>query len=255
MSPGHPGAPPLPLYPPGMQNPPAEEILPTAPPINVDVPYLSGASAVGSTLNCTMGNWQNEPTSYTYAWKSNGTDLTVTGDTYIVVASDAGHSITCIVTAVNAIGSTAAPPSNAIAISSTETPPTAPPVNVDIPYLGGAGTVGSTLTCTMGNWQNEPTGYTYQFKSDGTTDLTGTNNTYVVKPNDDTHSITCVVTATNSLGSTTAPPSNAVVASGIVGGLSHPLAAALAIALTPGLPDPPPATGTASSGTRGSKNK
>ena len=39
----------------------------TAPPVNVDVPHVSGTGTVGSTLNCTMGNWQNEPTSYAYA--------------------------------------------------------------------------------------------------------------------------------------------------------------------------------------------
>jgi hypothetical protein len=92
-----------------------------------------------------------------------------------------------------------------------EVPPTEAPVNRDVPYLGGTGTVGSVLDCTMGNWDNVPDSYTYQFKSDGTTDLTGTNNTYTVVEADSGHSITCVVTATNVIGSTDAPPSNAVI--------------------------------------------
>ena len=85
------------------------------PPINRDVPMISGTAAVGSTLNCTMGNWTGEPTSYTYQWK-RGTTNRGTGASYTVVAADAGGSLTCVVTATNAAGSTAAPPSNAIAI-------------------------------------------------------------------------------------------------------------------------------------------
>jgi hypothetical protein len=89
----------------------------TAPPVNVDVPHVSGTGSVGSTLNCTMGNWSGTPTSYAYAWKSDGmTDLGA-GSSYVVAATDAGHSITCVVTATNALGSTAAPPSNAVSIT------------------------------------------------------------------------------------------------------------------------------------------
>jgi hypothetical protein len=90
---------------------------PTAPPAVVDVPHVSGNGAVGDTLSCTMGNWDGEPTSYAYAWKSDGTTDLGTGDTYVVAATDSGHSITCLVTATNALGSTAAPPSNAVAIA------------------------------------------------------------------------------------------------------------------------------------------
>jgi hypothetical protein len=84
-----------------------------------------------------------------------------------------------------------------------------PPVCNDTPYVDGAGTVGSTLTCTMGNWTGSPSSYAYQWKSDGTTDI-GTGASYVVVGEDVGHSLTCVVTASNYLGSATAPPSNAV---------------------------------------------
>lgn len=85
------------------------------------------------------------------------------------------------------------------------------PVNVDVPYVGGVGILGGTLTCTMGNWEGEPTTYAYQWKSDAADVGTGAAS-YVVADTDVGHSITCVVTATNAAGSTTAPPSNAVVA-------------------------------------------
>lgn len=88
----------------------------TVPPVNVDVPYVSGTGAVGSQLTCTMGNWQNEPTSYSWQWMSEADPAApASGDaTYIVAPGDEGKNITCIVTATNAAGSTAAPPSNAI---------------------------------------------------------------------------------------------------------------------------------------------
>lgn len=93
-----------------------EDVPAQLPPQNNDVPYVGGAAEVGGTLTCTMGNWTGEPDSYTYAWQSDGAPNTAIGDTYIVAPGDAGHSITCVVTATNAHGSTAAPPSNAVAI-------------------------------------------------------------------------------------------------------------------------------------------
>jgi hypothetical protein len=98
-----------------------EEVGPLAAPRNVDVPYLGGDGTVGATLSATMGNWNGEPTGYAYAWKSDGADVTGTDNTYVVAASDAGHSITCVVTASNDAGSTAAPPSNAVAVAAAST--------------------------------------------------------------------------------------------------------------------------------------
>lgn len=91
-------------------NPPAAA--PAAPPVNVDVPHVS---AQGQLASCTMGNWQNEPTSYAYAWQRNGTPIaSATSSDYTMGALDSGKQIGCIVTATNAAGSTAAPLSNTI---------------------------------------------------------------------------------------------------------------------------------------------
>jgi hypothetical protein len=87
------------------------------PPTVVDVPYVEGAGTVGETLTSTMGNWTGEPDSYAYQWQRNATEDIGTGDTYRIVAADAGHSITCVVTATNAAGSTEAPPSNAVVVA------------------------------------------------------------------------------------------------------------------------------------------
>lgn len=90
----------------------------TAPPVNVDVPHVSGNGVAGEVLNCTMGNWDNTPTSYAYQWQSDGMDVAAaSGDTYTVDPADQGKSITCVVTATNSAGSTEAPPSNAVVIA------------------------------------------------------------------------------------------------------------------------------------------
>lgn len=102
----------------GEEPPPAA----TTPPSNVDVPLVTGDGTVGATLNCTMGNWDGEPTGYAYQWKRDGTtDLAGTGNTYVVAAADAGTSISCVVTASNDAGATVAPPSNAVAIAAAGT--------------------------------------------------------------------------------------------------------------------------------------
>ena len=84
-----------------------------APPVNVDVPFVSQE---GATLTCTMGNWNGEPTEYAYAWMADGVANEATGATYTVKSEDAGKSLACVVTATNAMGSTTAPMSNAVAI-------------------------------------------------------------------------------------------------------------------------------------------
>jgi hypothetical protein len=83
------------------------------PPTNVDVPF---ASQTGDVLSCTMGNWDGEPTQYAYAWHSDGVATGATGPDYPIAPEDAGHTLACVVTATNALGSTAAPMSNGIAI-------------------------------------------------------------------------------------------------------------------------------------------
>lgn len=84
------------------------------PPVNVDVPYVS---LTGAMASCTMGNWQGEPTSYAYAWHLDGVANGATDATYTVTPDDSGHSLACVVTATNALGSTVAPMSNSVAVA------------------------------------------------------------------------------------------------------------------------------------------
>ena len=88
----------------------------------IDIPYASANASppiVGTTLSVTNGNWAGTPTSYTYQWKRDGANIAAaTNPTYVLVSADTGaeHQLTCVVTATNATGSTAAPPSNAIQV-------------------------------------------------------------------------------------------------------------------------------------------
>jgi len=89
---------------------------PPVAPIVKDVPALTGTGIVGSALNVTNGNWRGVPTEYHYAWKGGGNPLGTDANTYTPVVADVGKQVTCTVSAVNAVGTTAAPPSNAIEV-------------------------------------------------------------------------------------------------------------------------------------------
>ena len=85
----------------------------------IDIPYASANASppiVGTVVTCTTGNWTGSPTGYAYQWKRDGTTNLGTAASYTLISADiGGHQITCVVTATNATGSTAAPPSNAVA--------------------------------------------------------------------------------------------------------------------------------------------
>lgn len=83
------------------------------PPTNVDVPLVWQD---GATLTCTMGNWDGRPTSYDYAWHTDGVANGAVGETYAVQLGDVDKGLACVVTATNALGSTAAPMSNTVVV-------------------------------------------------------------------------------------------------------------------------------------------
>lgn len=80
-------------------------------PGNTVLPVISGTATSGSTLTTTNGTWTNSPTSFTYQWTRADTITPISGataSTYVLTATDVGHTITVSVTATNAIGSTSA---------------------------------------------------------------------------------------------------------------------------------------------------
>ena len=85
-----------------------------AAPVNAVVPAVTQTA---DALNCTMGEWDGEPTGYAYAWKLDGEDVGTDSASHTVTALDTGKSATCTVTATNAHGSTAAPPSVPVVVT------------------------------------------------------------------------------------------------------------------------------------------
>lgn len=78
-------------------------------PANSVLPAISGTLTVGQTLTAFEGVWTGEPTSFTYQWKNEGSNISgATSKTYTLQAGDSGDNITVAVTGVNSAGSATA---------------------------------------------------------------------------------------------------------------------------------------------------
>jgi hypothetical protein len=88
---------------------------PTAAPVNTVAPAVTGTATVGSTLTCSTGTWSNLPVGYAYQWQRGATPIGTGTNSYQLVAADSPSSVTCVVSAHNAKGVTAAT-SNATAV-------------------------------------------------------------------------------------------------------------------------------------------
>jgi hypothetical protein len=83
------------------------------------------------------------------------------------------------------------------------------PENTIAPVVTGTPTVGETLSCTTGTWDNGPDSYAYQWLRAGAPISGATASTYELVGDDEGADISCEVTATNEEGSGAAE-SNAV---------------------------------------------
>jgi len=96
----------------------------SAAPANTVPPTITGTPTVGQTLTAQDGTWTNSPTSFSYQWmRCNGGGNKcapirgATLKTYVLVASDAGHTIRARVTATNTDGSATAESAQTAAIA------------------------------------------------------------------------------------------------------------------------------------------
>jgi hypothetical protein len=92
----------------------------TTPPRCIDTPYVSQTA---TTLSCTMGNWEGTPTRYDYQWQIDGAAVGTSSPEFTKRPEDDGKPAVCIVTAHNAAGSTAAPPSNEVIVGAARARP------------------------------------------------------------------------------------------------------------------------------------
>jgi Concanavalin A-like lectin/glucanases superfamily len=105
---------------------------PPTPPVNTSLPAISGTAVVGQTLSVSDGGWDGDTDSFMYQWfhgdaTSNSSIVGATANTYLLVNTDTGETIFCMVTAYNDGGSGSA--------SSAPTDVVQRPAPVMNPYL------------------------------------------------------------------------------------------------------------------------
>ncbi len=199
----------------------AEPPPPPPAPVVKTLPTISGTDTEGDTLTATNGTWENGPTGYEYQWQdcntsgSSCTSITAaTAGTHKLTAADTGHTLRVIVTATNEGGSTPAT-SAATATVAKALPPK--PKDKTVPTISGTTTEGDTLTATNGTWENNPTGYKYQWQdcnssgSSCTSIAAATAGTHKLTAADTGHTLRAIVTATNEGGATAATSAQTAV--------------------------------------------
>jgi Immunoglobulin domain len=210
-------------------------VIPGHQPRNTVAPSVSGTPAVGETLSCSPGTWSGQPApTYAYQWLLNGVAIpAATTSAYTVISTDPGLSLSCEVTASNREGSGSA-------VSASVHVPGLAPQDVEAPQVTGTPSVTQALTCAHGLWTGKPPpAFTYQWLRDGATITGATASTYIVELSDQGHTLSCVVTATNSEGTAEAASSNGMaIAGGSSGSVNKPLEQASPV--DPSGPLPPP---------------
>lgn len=86
-------------------------------PVNTAAPVVSGTATNGSTLSCTQGTWTVEgPVTYAYQWLRSGVAASgANAPTLVLTAAHVGGTMSCRVTATNAVWRSTIAVSNATA--------------------------------------------------------------------------------------------------------------------------------------------
>ncbi len=177
-----------------------------APPVDTELPKISGEAAAGQTLTCSDGTWTGSPTSYETQWKLEGAAITgATGPSYAVPAADEGKQLSCTVTASNEGGAGAPATSAPVTVAV----PIAPPEDKIPPSVSGLPESGATIACAAGTWTGNPS-FSYQWNLDGAPIAGATGGTYVITVADEGHSLTCTVTASNGARASATSPAVAI---------------------------------------------
>lgn len=169
-------------------------------PVNTVAPVISGNELPGTLLSVTNGTWTSiSSLVFTYQWERNGVDISgANTNTYTTTINDIGKQVTCDVTATNTRGSVVGSSSNGIVVSKGH------PINTVPPVITGIGYSGQQMQTDNGTWiSGFAITFSYQWKSNGSSIAGETNNIYNVDSTTEGTHITCDVTATNVIGSTT----------------------------------------------------
>ena len=196
------GGPPLPVIPPVI----------TTPPVNVVLPVVDGGLTQGQDLFCTEGTWTGTlPIAYDYQWYRVALAPVATPPVNSVVplifgVAVEGQDLTC----PTGTWSGTAPITYDYQWYRTETPavPTAPS-STTAPFISGSLIVGNALHSTTGSWAGAaPIAYSYQWKRLPSTLIGSNSPNYTTVTVDIGETITCTVTAINSVGSASQLASN-----------------------------------------------
>lgn len=163
----------------------------------------NGAYYEGVVLTCSSGSWSGNPApdiSYLWEWLVNGSWEPL-GETSNSLTTPQEGFYRCQVTAENSQGSSSTHTSS---VEVLDTP--VAPQNTEAPTISGAGTTGTTLSCSPGTWTGTPSPeLTYQWQI-----LSGGNWTNIQDATSDSYTPTsladhrCAVTGTNGAGSAVA---------------------------------------------------
>lgn len=188
-----------PTQPSGASNPtPSGTGTPTPPapaPENVSSPSFTGVPALGQTLACTPGVWQNA-SKLVYRW-DRGLDSPTgfysegyagAGASYTVQSADLEHVLRCTLTASNASGREQQASAPLAVIQ---------PQNTSSPSITGTLRQGETLTCAVGGWNGIGTqttsSYSHAWLRDGSP-IPGANGAqYQAQAQDVGHTLSCQV--------------------------------------------------------------
>ena len=178
-------------------------------PLNTAAPAISGTAKQGETLSASSGSWSGSSNTYTYQWlrcsDSGGScsDIgSATANTYTAGSSDAGSTIRVRVTATNASGSNTALSATTGTVASGQAPS-----NTSKPTISGTPMDNQLVTANPGTWSGStPIAFSYQWQrcnlSGGSCSNLGiTQQTWKVRSTDEGHTLRVLVTATNSVGS------------------------------------------------------
>jgi uncharacterized protein YukE len=170
-------------------------------------PSISGLLEDGQILTTSDGTWKGTtPLAFSYQWeecrkKRCAAIAGATESSYRLTTSEIDRTVSVLVTARNSAGraTAKAKPTDPIAAG--------PPLNMAPPTVSGTPLPGQTLSTSTGAWVGTPTlEYTYQWRAcnvfDTCANIEGaTQSTYTVDPLQVAESLEVVVTATNSVGS------------------------------------------------------
>jgi hypothetical protein len=177
------------------------------PPANLTAPTVSGGTALGSQLTCSEGTWSGTPLpALTYQWLRDGKSIpAATGSAYAITEADLGHSLSCVVAAINTQGSASRASANVVEV------PGVAPASTERPQVSGTPAVGESLACLHGTWSGAPPPvFEYQWLRDGVSIESATASSYTVESADRGSALSCQVTAKNSAGTADASSTNAL---------------------------------------------